>query len=83
MGDRNIAEDFGRTQQGAAELLPKSRSTFSHYDAVFHNGTFTDALKNSAIVAIAASVVLALVIGYVAAYVIGRFNFRGKQPACT
>jgi trehalose/maltose transport system permease protein len=52
---------------------------FSHYDAVFHNGTFTKALRNSAIVAIT-SVVLALVIGSLAAYAIGRFNFRGKQP---
>ena len=58
---------------------PKSFD-LSHYDAVLHNGTFTAALKNSAIVAVA-SVLVALVIGSLAAYAIGRFNFRGKQPA--
>jgi trehalose/maltose transport system permease protein len=57
---------------------PKSLD-FSHYDAVLHNGTFVKALRNSAIVA-DSSVVIALVIGSLAAYAIGRFNFRGKQP---
>jgi trehalose/maltose transport system permease protein len=57
---------------------PKSLD-FSHYDAVLHNGTFIKALRNSAIVAVL-SVVIALVIGSLAAYAIGRFNFRGKQP---
>jgi len=59
--------------------FPKSLD-FSHYDAVLHNGTFTAALKNSAIVAVA-SVLIALLIGSLAAYAIGRFNFRGKSAA--
>ncbi len=53
--------------------------TFDHYRSVFNNGGFTKGLQNSAIVALS-SVLLALLIGSLAAYAIGRFNFRGKTP---
>jgi trehalose/maltose transport system permease protein len=53
--------------------------TFDHYRSVFNNGNFTKGLQNSAIVALS-SVLLALIIGSLAAYAIGRFNFRGKTP---
>jgi trehalose/maltose transport system permease protein len=52
----------------------------SHYRAVFQDDNFTVALKNSVIVSIT-TVIVALVIGSLAAYAIGRFRFRGKSPA--
>jgi len=57
---------------------PKSLD-MSHYRAVFHDANFRAALKNSVIVALA-SVIVALIVGSLAAYAIGRFRFRGKQP---
>lgn len=53
--------------------------TLDHYRAVFNNGNFTKGLQNSAIVALS-SVLLALIVGSLAAYAIGRFQFRGKTP---
>ena len=53
--------------------------TWDNYRAVFQDDDFVIALRNSAIVSIS-SVILALVIGSLAAYAIGRFNFRGKTP---
>ena len=53
--------------------------TWDNYRAVFRDDDFVIALRNSAIVSIA-SVALALVVGSLAAYAIGRFNFRGKTP---
>jgi trehalose/maltose transport system permease protein len=58
--------------------FPKSMD-FSHYRAVFDDDNFTVALRNSAIVSIT-TVVLAVVVGSLAAYAIGRFRFRGKSP---
>jgi trehalose/maltose transport system permease protein len=52
--------------------------TWDNYKAVYHNHNFMLALKNSAIVA-TASVVLALVIGAMAAYALGRLKFRGRN----
>lgn len=53
--------------------------TWDNYRAVFRDDDFVIALRNSAIISVA-SVVLALVVGSLAAYAIGRFNFRGKTP---
>jgi trehalose/maltose transport system permease protein len=53
--------------------------TWDNYRAVFQDDNFVIALRNSAIVSIA-SVLLALVAGSLAAYAIGRFQFRGKTP---
>jgi trehalose/maltose transport system permease protein len=53
--------------------------TWDNYRAVFQDDDFMIALRNSAIVSIA-SVALALAVGSLAAYAIGRFNFRGKTP---
>jgi trehalose/maltose transport system permease protein len=53
--------------------------TWDNYRAVFRDDDFMIALRNSAIVSIA-SVVVALVVGSLAAYAIGRFQFRGKTP---
>ncbi|HRA46687.1 MAG TPA: carbohydrate ABC transporter permease [Thermomicrobiales bacterium] len=58
--------------------FPRSLDT-SHYRAVFKDPSFRVALKNSVIVAVA-SIVIALIVGSLAAYAIGRFNFRGKKP---
>jgi trehalose/maltose transport system permease protein len=58
--------------------FPRSFDT-SHYRTVFHDPSFRTALKNSVIVAVA-SVLVALIVGSLAAYAIGRFNFRGKAP---
>jgi len=53
--------------------------TLDNYRAVFRDDEFVVALRNSAIVSLS-SVALALVVGSLAAYAIGRFNFRGKTP---
>ena len=53
--------------------------TWENYRAVFRDDDFVIALRNSAIVSVA-SVILALVAGSLAAYAIGRFQFRGKTP---
>jgi trehalose/maltose transport system permease protein len=53
--------------------------TFEHYQQVLTDGGFLVALRNSAIVA-AASTLLALFVGTVAAYALGRFKFPGRMP---
>ncbi len=53
--------------------------TWDNYRAVFEDDNFVKALRNSAIVSVS-SVVLALVAWSLAAYAIGRFQFRGKTP---
>jgi trehalose/maltose transport system permease protein len=53
--------------------------TLEHYEEVFSNGDFLVALRNSAIVA-ASTTLLALLIGTVGAYALGRFKFRGRMP---
>src|SRR5215467_12524002 len=52
--------------------------TLEHYIEVFTNGDFLIALRNSAIVA-ASTTLLALVIGTVGAYALGRFRLRGRM----
>ncbi len=58
------------------QWFPKN-PTLTHYKDVFSNNQFLQALLNSAIVGVSVTV-LALVIGASAAYVLARFNFRGR-----
>jgi trehalose/maltose transport system permease protein len=51
--------------------------TFDHYRNVFNNGSFMRALLNSTIVSFSV-VILALVLGTLGAYALGRLHFRGK-----
>lgn len=53
--------------------------TLENYRLVLSNGDFLLALVNSALVCVAA-VALALSIGSLAAYVLGRFAFKGRTP---
>jgi trehalose/maltose transport system permease protein len=53
--------------------------TLAHYQEVFTNADFLIALRNSTIVA-ASTTILALFIGTVGAYALGRFKFRGRLP---
>ena len=52
--------------------------TFSNFSLVLGNSDFTKALLNSTIVAVSVSAI-ALVFGANAAYVLGRFGFRGRR----
>ena len=53
--------------------------TLEHYSEVFRSGQFRRALLNSAIVSLSVTL-LALVVGSLASYALGRFNFRGRTP---
>jgi trehalose/maltose transport system permease protein len=53
--------------------------TLANYQEVFSNKNFTDALANSVIVA-GSVTIIALVIGALASYALGRFSFRGRTP---
>jgi trehalose/maltose transport system permease protein len=53
--------------------------TWQHYSEVFRSGQFRQALLNSAIVSLSVTV-LALVVGSLASYALGRFTFRGRTP---
>ncbi len=53
--------------------------TLEHYKGVFGSGQFRRALLNSAIVSISVTLI-SLVIGSLASYALGRFNFRGRTP---
>ena len=52
--------------------------TLDHFRSVLASGEFQDALLNSTIVAVAVTL-LALAIGSLAAYALGRFQFRGRS----
>jgi trehalose/maltose transport system permease protein len=56
-----------------------SQPTFDHYAQVLGDGQFVRSLGNSAIVAISTTL-LALFIGTVGAYALGRFRFKGRLP---
>jgi trehalose/maltose transport system permease protein len=60
----------------AAQYLPQ-RPTLQNYEYVFRDGSFIQALLNSAIVSSSTSI-LALVVGSFAAYALGRLRFRGR-----
>jgi trehalose/maltose transport system permease protein len=54
-----------------------SQIDWSHYQYVLRNDDFIRALQNSAIVSVG-TVVIALLIGSLAAYALGRMQFRGR-----
>ncbi|MFL5826381.1 MAG: carbohydrate ABC transporter permease [Thermoleophilaceae bacterium] len=58
------------------KLFPDNPS-FKNYSSIFNNPAFREALRNSAIVA-GASTIIALTIGSFAAYALARLRFRGK-----
>lgn len=53
--------------------------TFEHYRTVLTNGQFLTALGNSAVVSVSV-VLVSLLVGSMAAYALGRFDFRGRRP---
>lgn len=53
--------------------------TWEHYQAVLDDGGFMKALLNSTIVS-AGTVILALLLGTLSAYAMGRLKFRGRTP---
>jgi trehalose/maltose transport system permease protein len=55
-----------------------TRIDWSHYQFIFSSPEFLQALRNSAITAIS-TVLLALVIGAIGAYALGRLQFRGRS----
>jgi multiple sugar transport system permease protein len=59
-----------------ADLLPPS-PTLDNYESIFRDSNFTNALRNSAIVALATTV-LSLIIGSFCAYALARLRFPGK-----
>jgi trehalose/maltose transport system permease protein len=60
-----------------AEYIP-SDPTLANFRAVFENGNFMAALKNSTIVAGSVTLV-AVAVGALAGYALGRFRFRGRS----
>lgn len=59
-----------------ATYLPQEPTT-QNYEYVFEDNTFLEALRNSAIVSSATSI-LGLIVGSFAAYALGRLRFRGR-----
>lgn len=53
---------------------------WSHYEYVFRNDSFLKALRNSAIVSLG-TVLIALAVGAIGAYALGRLRFRGRTIA--
>lgn len=68
-----VESDLFRTP---AEYVP-STPTLANFRAVFENGNFMTALKNSTIVAGSVTLV-AVAVGALAGYALGRFQFRGR-----
>jgi trehalose/maltose transport system permease protein len=73
-------------QMTPATFIPRSPDTndisptFQNYSAVFQNERFRGGLINSAIVAMATTVI-ALSVGAFAAFALGKLRFRGKKPS--
>jgi multiple sugar transport system permease protein len=59
-----------------SDLVPPS-PTLDNYESIFNDSNFTNALRNSAIVAFTTTI-LALVIGAFCAYALARLRFPGK-----
>jgi len=68
-----VESDLFRTP---VEYVPSS-PTLANFEAVFQNGNFMTALRNSTIVAGAVTLV-AIAVGALAGYALGRFRFRGR-----
>ena len=60
----------------SSSLLPPN-PTLDNYQQIFENKDFTNALRNSAIVALSTTI-LALAVGSFCAYALARLKFRGK-----
>jgi trehalose/maltose transport system permease protein len=52
--------------------------TFQNYKSVFHNPSFLNGIKNSAVVAISVTLIC-LIVGSFAAFALGKLRFRGKK----
>lgn len=63
-------------QLSSASLFPK-HPTLDNFSSIFRNSDFTNALRNSVIVAGSATI-LSLMFGAFAAYALARLRFRGK-----
>jgi multiple sugar transport system permease protein len=59
-----------------ATIFPKT-FTWQHYDQIFHQTRFGTYMKNSLMVS-TLTMIIAMVIGVMAAYAITRLNFRGR-----
>jgi multiple sugar transport system permease protein len=71
----NISLKTGNDLQ-SSRLIPP-HATLANYKAIFQNPDFTDALRNSAIVALTTTV-LALIFGSFCAYALARLKLKGK-----
>lgn len=60
-----------------ATAVPQ-QPTLENYTSIFNNQDFLISILNSALVAIGATVV-SIVVGGLAAYALGRYNFRGRR----
>jgi multiple sugar transport system permease protein len=71
----NLSLKNGTDLNGSSIFPP--HPTFSNYDAIFKNGDFVKALRNSAVIAVVTTA-LALVVGSFCAYALARLKLRGK-----
>src|SRR3954464_8712059 len=71
----NISLKTGNDLQSSRIIPP--HATLANYKAIFQNPDFTNALRNSAIVALTTTV-LALIFGSFCAYALARLKFPGK-----
>jgi multiple sugar transport system permease protein len=71
----NISLKAGNDLQGSAIIPP--HPTLSNYSSIFENSDFTNALRNSAIVALVTTA-LALLVGSFCAYALARLKLKGK-----
>lgn len=60
-----------------ATVVPQ-QPTLDNYTSIFNNQDFLVSVMNSALVAIGATL-LSIVVGGLAAYALGRYNFRGRR----
>ena len=71
----NISLKAGNDLQSSSLIPPNP--TLNNYSNIFKNPDFTDALRNSAIVALSTTI-LALAVGSFCAYALARLKLRGK-----
>jgi multiple sugar transport system permease protein len=71
----NISLKAGNDLQSSSLIPPNP--TLSNYKSIFENPDFTNALRNSAIVALSTTI-LALVVGSFCAYALARLKLKGK-----
>src|SRR5689334_8121998 len=71
----NISLKAGNDLQSSSLIPPNP--TLTNYKSIFQNPDFTNALRNSAVVALTTTV-LALVVGSFCAYALARLKLKGK-----